>query len=115
MSFISKGWGSEFIWESNDLYCGKFLNFKEGARFSMHFHKDKDETWYVLKGKFIVKYIDTKTSEVKEEELGMGATWRNKPLEPHQLYCLEEGQIIEVSTKDTAEDNYRVFPGDSQK
>ena len=25
------------------------------------------------------------------------------------------GQIIEVSTKDTVEDNYRVFPGDSQK
>ena len=84
MSLVSKGWGSEFIWESNDLYCGKFLNFKEGARFSMHFHKEKDETWYVLKGKFLVKYIDTKTSEVKEEELGMGATWRNKPLEPHQ-------------------------------
>ena len=77
----------------------------------MHFHKEKDETWYVLKGKFLVKYIDTKTSEVKEEELGMGATWRNKPLEPHQLYCLEEGQIIEVSTKDTVEDNYRVFWG----
>ena len=45
MSLVSKGWGSEFIWESNDLYCGKFLNFKEGARFSMHFHKEKDETW----------------------------------------------------------------------
>jgi hypothetical protein len=41
--------------------------------------------------------------------------WRNEPLEPHQLICLEEGTIIEVSTPDSVEDNYRVMPGDSQK
>ena len=115
MSFVSKGWGSEIIWESNDLYCGKFLNFNKGARFSMHFHKDKDETWYVLKGKFLVKSIDTKTSEIHETVLVEGSTWRNRPLEPHQLVCQEDGRIIEVSTKDTPEDNYRVMPGDSQK
>jgi hypothetical protein len=34
---------------------------------------------------------------------------------PHQLHCLEEGTIIEVSTPDSVEDNYRVRPGDSQR
>ena len=50
-----------------------------------------------------------------ETVLEIGDTWRNKPLEPHQLICVREGTIIEVSTADSVEDNYRVCPGDSQK
>jgi hypothetical protein len=41
--FVEKGWGSENIWASNDKYCGKMLNFKTGAKFSMHFHAVKDK------------------------------------------------------------------------
>jgi hypothetical protein len=33
---------------------------------------------------------------------------------PHQLMCVEAGSIIEVSTPDSVEDNYRVEKGDSQ-
>jgi len=112
---VEKGWGHELIWVSNDLYCGKLLNFKKDAKFSMHFHAKKDETWYVLSGKFIVRHIDTKTSMIHENELNVGNVWRNMPLLPHQIVCIEEGTIIEVSTPDSVEDNYRVFPGDSQK
>jgi hypothetical protein len=34
---------------------------------------------------------------------------------PHQVLCLEAGSIIEVSTPDSEEDNYRVEKGDSQQ
>ena len=112
---VPKGWGSEYIFATNDKYCGKFMNFHEGAKFSMHFHSHKDETWYVSSGKFIVRYIDTKDSSIHEKELNEGDTWHNPPLLPHQLVCLEQGTIIEVSTPDSVEDNYRVMPGDSQK
>jgi quercetin dioxygenase-like cupin family protein len=112
---VKKGWGSEYIFATNDKYCGKFMNFHEGAKFSMHFHSEKDETWYVLKGKFIVKYIDTKNAEIQDKELNTGDVWHNPPLLPHQLICVEQGTIIEVSTPDSVEDNYRVMPGDSQK
>ena len=112
---VQKGWGSEFIFTTNDKYCGKFLNFHEGAKFSMHFHAEKDESWYVLGGKFTVKYIDTSDAEVYEKELNPGDTWHNPPLLPHQLICIAAGTIIEVSTPDSVEDNYRVVPGDSQK
>ena len=112
---VPKGWGSEYIFATNDKYCGKFMNFHEGAKFSMHFHSHKDETWYVNSGKFIVRYIDTKDSSIHEKELNEGDTWYNPPLLPHQLVCLEQGTIIEVSTPDSVEDNYRVMPGDSQK
>ena len=111
---VKKGWGSETIFASNDLYCGKLLNFDRGSKFSMHFHSQKDETWYVLSGKFTVKTIDTKNASVSQHELSPGDVWRNMPLQPHQVICKEAGIIIEVSTPDSVEDNYRVLPGDSQ-
>ena len=112
--YVEKGWGHELIFATNEKYCGKLLSFNRGAKFSMHFHHEKDETWYVLTGKFLLKIIDTKNANVQMKELKSGDVWRNKPLEPHQLMCLEEGTIIEVSTPDSVEDNYRVLPGDSQ-
>jgi mannose-6-phosphate isomerase-like protein (cupin superfamily) len=111
---VHKGWGHEIIWCSNDKYCGKLMMFKTGSKFSMHFHAEKDETWYVLNGKFIVKYIDTINADILEKELLPGDTWHNPPLLPHQLFCLQEGTIIEVSTPDSVEDNYRVQKGDNQ-
>ena len=49
------------------------------------------------------------------QELKEGDTWHNPPLQPHQLECIQAGSsITEVSTADSVEDNYRVFPGDSQ-
>lgn len=111
---IEKGWGSELIWATNDKYCGKLLNFNTGAKFSMHFHSVKDETWYVISGKFIVRYIECNDASMHEQILNVGDTWHNEPLLPHQLICVEQGTIIEVSTPDSVEDNYRVLPGDSQ-
>ena len=113
--YVEKGWGSELIWATNDKYCGKLLKFNTGARFSMHFHAEKDETWYVLDGRFKVITIDTKDAHQDSSILTSGDVWRNQPLEPHQIVCLEAGTIIEVSTADSVEDNYRVGKGDSQK
>lgn len=112
---VDKGWGHELIFASTDQYCGKLLTFDSGAKFSMHFHAEKDETWYVLSGKFSVFYIDTKDATVHEAQLNPGEVWHNAPLLPHQLVCVEAGTIIEVSTPDSVEDNYRVLPGDSQQ
>lgn len=112
---VEKGWGSETIFATNDLYCGKLLNFNAGAKFSMHLHKEKDETWYALSGKYIIKIIDTVDASTKEFTLSPGETWRNEPMLPHQITCVEAGTIIEVSTPDSVEDNYRVMPGDSQR
>jgi mannose-6-phosphate isomerase-like protein (cupin superfamily) len=113
--FVEKGWGHENIWATNDKYCGKLMRFNTGAKFSMHFHQFKEETWYVLDGLFVVKWIDTKTAQEHSQHLKPGDVWHNEPCKPHQLVCQESGTIIEVSTPDSVEDNYRVAPGDSQK
>ena len=113
---VPKGWGYELIWATNDKYCGKIMVFeKVGAKFSMHFHKEKEETWFVNSGKFIVRWIDTSNATLHEKELKEGDVWHNPPLQPHQLECLEPmSSVTEVSTADSVEDNYRLIPGDSQ-
>lgn len=114
---VDKGWGYELIWATNDKYCGKIMVFeKTGAKFSMHFHKEKDETWFVNAGRFKVRWIDTNIAQLFEKELKEGDTWHNPPLQPHQLEALDPmSSITEVSTPDSVEDNYRIIPGDSQK
>ena len=114
---VDKGWGYEVIWATTDKYCGKIMVFeKVGSKFSMHFHKEKDETWFVNNGRFKVRWIDTSVAKLFEKELKEGDTWHNPPLQPHQLEALEPmSSITEVSTADSVEDNFRIIPGDSQK
>lgn len=111
---IEKGWGFEEIWANTDMYCGKFLHFNAGGMSSMHFHKEKDETWYAQSGIFEITAINTHDASEIIFEFKAGETFRINPMTPHQVRCIQAGTIIEVSTKDTPEDNYRVRPGDSQ-
>ncbi len=112
---VPKGWGSEIVFVNNDLYCGKILRFNQGAKFSMHYHLKKKETWYVASGKFLFRYINTANADIGEEELSVGSTVTNEVGFPHQIVCLEAGDIFEVSTHHEDCDSYRVMKGDSQK
>ena len=111
---IPKGWGSEIIFENNELYCGKLLNFKKGAKFSMHYHLIKDETWFVKEGEFIYRYINTNNADIIQINLKEGDTVRQLPGQPHQLEALTDGVIFEVSTQHFDDDSYRVIKGDTQ-
>lgn len=110
---VNKNWGYELIWTTNDLYCGKLLCYPHpGSTSSMHFHKDKKESWFVLEGQFKLRFVDTKTGALKERMLKEGDVWHNEPLQPHQLTSLTaNGTILEVSTRDDADDTYRIAPG----
>ena len=114
---VKKGWGKEVIFAREPAYCGKLLCFNKRTKFSMHFHKNKDETFYVTEGTFQLNWIDTKDATIHSEVLNVGDTWRVPPLLPHQVTCISNGgTIIEVSTHDNAEDedNFRVGKGDNQ-
>ena len=112
---VPKGWGEEIIIENNELYCGKILIFDAGCKFSMHYHMDKDETWWVEYGEFIYRWIDTETAKVNEAKLQEGDVVRQLPGQPHQLEAITAGLIFEVSTHHENSDSYRVMQGDSQK
>jgi D-lyxose ketol-isomerase len=47
---VTKLWGEE-IWLTNiPLYCAKFLVLKDGYQCSLHCHRRKTETFFVLEG-----------------------------------------------------------------
>jgi mannose-6-phosphate isomerase-like protein (cupin superfamily) len=112
-----KGWGNEIWIVNNELYCGKILQFNKNAKFSMHYHTKKDETWYVLDGNFMLKYINGENADIIEKKLLPKEVLRILPGCCHQLECLSEqgGQILEISTQHIETDSYRVMKGDSQK
>lgn len=132
-TLVKKGWGKEIVFtklyappenllhgvnlrEEEPDYCGKILSFeKVGAEGSMHFHSKKHETFFVKSGKFKFKYIDTKVAGEHEKILLAGDVVVIPPNNPHQVVCLEVGEIFESSTTDFADDSYRVQKGDSQK
>lgn len=109
---VEKGWGREVIFANNSEYCGKLLQFKEGKKFSMHFHIKKKETWHVTKGRFIFSYIETDAGTTKTEFLYMGDTVTIERGQPHQLEALEDSEIFEVSTQHFDDDSYRIYKGD---
>ena len=112
---VPKGWGEELIIENNEMYCGKLLIFKKGCKFSMHYHLIKDETWYVDRGEFLYRWIDTESAETIEQKLKVGDVVRQRVGQPHQLIAVTDGVVFEVSTQHFDEDSYRVFRGDSQQ
>ena len=48
---VDKPWGYELIWALTEDYCGKMLFVRAGESLSLQFHHDKDESWYVHRGR----------------------------------------------------------------
>ena len=110
-----KAWGHELWIINNEKYCGKLLVFKANKQFSMHYHMLKDEAWYINKGEFEYKYIDTETAELRSKIVKEGDCIHLIPGQPHQMLALQEGScIFEVSTQHFDSDSYRILPGASQ-
>jgi len=108
---VQKKWGYE-VWIHNDEeYCGKLLVFtKDRNRFSMHYHIQKKETWYIQQGRFQFNWIDVENGKLEGRTLEKGETVLIERGLPHQLIALEDNSIVfEVSTEHFDEDSYRIY------
>ena len=47
---IEKPWGYEVIWAKTENYSAKFLHINPNSRLSLQYHKEKEETLYVMAG-----------------------------------------------------------------
>ena len=74
--YVEKGWGHELHIENNNDYCGKLLVFNKGKKFSMHYHVEKYETWFIQKGKLRFKWINPSNANIVEDVLEEG--WNEK-------------------------------------
>ena len=128
INFIPKGWGFEKWIHNSDIYCGKLLYFAKGKRCSWHYHKLKDEVFYVQSGKIKVVWTDDlETAKANKDEvfhlgadeINIGETVLEKgdnfhvPAgRAHQMIALEDTELFEFSTQHFDEDSYRIIKGD---
>jgi quercetin dioxygenase-like cupin family protein len=113
MTFVKKGWGYEKWIVNKSEYCGKLLFFEKGKRCSWHYHKLKDEVFYVQSGKLLVKYgLDDDIKKAEEIILNRGDNFYIYSGLRHQMLALETTELFEFSTEHFDEDSYRVIKGD---
>lgn len=107
---VKKLWGYENIIVNTDLYCGKIIHIDKDNMGSYHYHKIKDETFYILSGKIKLKYSYLDDYDNSEEIiLTQGESFRLYPFVRHQIIGIEDSDIIEFSTHDMDDDSYRVI------
>jgi len=112
--YVSKGWGYEKWIVNKKEYCGKLLFFFKGKKCSWHFHKVKDETFYIQSGRIKLYWHDHKDdlSSAHVRVLEKGDTWHVPVGQRHRMEALEDTELFEFSTEHFDEDSYRIEKGD---
>ena len=109
-----KGWGQETIVHNNKNYCVKLLVLQQGGQCSLHFHKEKEESFLVLEGHVEVElFYDLKREFVN---LRLGESIDIPPFMAHRFRAIEDSRLLEASNQDLEEaDLIRIESGDTQK
>jgi rfaE bifunctional protein nucleotidyltransferase chain/domain len=101
IKYVQKEWGQEIWMANSEKYCGKKLLLKRGKRCSMHYHKIKDETFYIESGEILIE-IGNETRIMEQGEVA-----KISPGVKHRFSGLKDSVIIEISTTHDEEDSYR--------
>ena len=113
MLHVDKGWGWERWIVNKEEYCGKLLYFEEGKKCSWHYHKIKDEVFYLQSGKMIVKFSDEDNLGKADEVVLMpGDNFYVYTGLRHQMMAIENSELFEFSTQHFDSDSYRIAKGD---
>jgi mannose-6-phosphate isomerase-like protein (cupin superfamily) len=102
---IEKPWGHEILFAVTEKYIGKILFIKKCHRLSLQYHKQKDETFYCLKGR--ASLIIKNGSMTSTLRLVADCSYHIEPMTIHRLEAIEDTTLVEVSTPE-AEDVVRV-------
>lgn len=95
---VEKPWGFELHWVREDApYIGKLLHINAGARLSLQVHDEKLESWFIVSGRAIVIWENSK-GELVETELKPGVGYSTRIGQKHRLKGITDAEILEVST-----------------
>jgi mannose-6-phosphate isomerase-like protein (cupin superfamily) len=113
LNFVPKGWGFEKWIVNNEKYCGKILYFVKDRQCSWHYHKIKDETFYIQSGKIILYYGWHEQKHLAASVVLKRGDHFHIPVGlKHQMFALEDTELFEFSTQHLDEDSYRIEKGD---
>ncbi len=110
---VPKGWGRE-VWIANgERYCGKILEISKGKKCSLHFHKIKDESFYLRAGRLRLKVMSSPGAVICEEFILEAGQCMDVPVGlVHQMEALEDSELYEFSSQHFESDSYRLVRGD---
>lgn len=104
-----KKWGKEFWIVNCEKFCGKILSFEEGKKCSFHYHKIKEEVFFLLSGKMTIWLSDGDDLEKAQVlTLNEGDIVHIKVGLRHRMLAEEESQLLEISTQHFEDDSYRI-------
>lgn len=108
-----KGWGYEDWICNTEKYCGKLLFFNKKKKCSWHYHKIKDEVFYLQSGKLIIRFGETdELRDCSTIILNPGERFHVPIGLRHQMEAIEDSELFEFSTEHFEEDSYRIIRGD---
>ncbi len=112
IKYVTKLWGSEEWLVNNEIYCAKYLNLCKGYQCSLHYHKIKDETFYILDGEVELEVSvlpDGEGYSLETRKLSKGDQIRIAPGTIHRFRSVTPtSKILEVSTTHFDNDSYRI-------
>jgi len=103
MEIHKKIWGEEKWITNTEKYCAKILYLKKGYRCSYHYHKIKDETFYILKGVILMEFGGEEFLMEKGSKIHIPIGIK------HRFTGLIDSEILEVSTQHFEDDSYRLI------
>jgi mannose-6-phosphate isomerase len=94
---VDKPWGYELIFAHTDRYAGKILHVDAGQALSLQYHREKDETLYLLEGEYELT-VEEK-GELIKHTVREGEAFHITPGTQHRMVGGPDGcDILEVST-----------------
>ncbi|MEA2000999.1 MAG: cupin domain-containing protein [Actinomycetota bacterium] len=96
-TFVEKPWGSELIWTHTDRYVGKLISINAGARLSLQFHHEKDESLYIVEGTLNL-HLENDEGEIEIRKMEPGEFARVHTGRVHRFEAVTDTKLIEVST-----------------
>jgi len=91
-----KDWGEEWLVAETDAYIGKLLRMKAGFSGPLQYHVKKDETFHLLSGRALVRYVD-EDNHLRTAVMYPGESYHVPPGAIHQVEALEDSLFMEAS------------------
>lgn len=95
---VEKPWGYELHFVKEDMpYMGKILHIDSGKRLSLQSHDQKQESWFLMKGRAKIIW-DGENGDLVETEMEESKGYTCRANQRHRLAGITDCDIIEVST-----------------
>ena len=111
---VEKPWGFELWWAVTELYAGKILHVEQGRRLSVQYHREKDESCYVLSGR--VRVIKGPSlARLGAWDVAQGGVWRPRCRRPTWMTSFGSRTATAAPTSLTRHGRAGLLPSDRSR